>query len=65
MSWTGFITKGFIFGIIVFILFSIWGGGGGFKVAWDIGAFMKKVPIWAWVGLSVIILFKMMVGGRK
>ena len=60
-----FLTKGFIFGIIVFILFTIWGVGGGFSLTYELGKIMKGIPVWTYIVVALIVLTKLMFGGRR
>jgi len=55
-NFMSFITKGLIFAVIAFILFAIFGVGGGFKATFELGKLFAKVPAMVWLGLGVIWL---------
>jgi ABC-type Na+ efflux pump permease subunit len=72
-AFTTFFTKAFIIGIIVFIVFMIFGIGGGFSAIWKSGKIanqladiLSSIPVWFYVVIALIWLSKAMFsGGRR
>lgn len=61
-SITTYLTNALIFAIIIFIIFTIWGGSGGFGLIVDIGKAMAKIPAWVYLGLGGTWLFMKIIG---
>lgn len=59
-----FLNQALVLGIILLIIFLVFGGSGGFTAIAKAGAFAAKVPGWAWIGLAVFVLL-MAMGGKK
>lgn len=59
---TAFLTKSFIVGILIFIFVALFGLGGGFKTAFNIGQIVAKIPVWFWVCLGGVWLINQMRG---
>lgn len=57
-----FLTKAFIIGVLYFVFITVFGVGGGFKAAFDIGKFVSEIPVVVWVLLSVFWLFSQIRG---
>lgn len=58
---TAFLNAGLIFALIYFIVFVVWGTGGGFKVLANVGHAMAQIPglVWVIVGIiGVLMLLK-------
>lgn len=47
-----YLTNALIFAIIIFIIFAIWGGSGGFGLIVDIGKAMAKIPAWVYLAIG-------------
>ena len=59
-----FVTATAVLGIMYFIVFVIWGAGGGFSLIYEMGKIMKQIPVWGYLVVSLIILTKLMFGGK-
>lgn len=57
-----YITNALIFAIIIFIIFAIWGGSGGFGLIIDIGKLMAKIPAWVYLSIGGIWLLGKITG---
>lgn len=57
-----FITTGFVIAAIYFIVFFIFGLGGGFKATWNLGQLVSEIPVWFWL---VLALFWLFTAGRR
>lgn len=56
---------GFVGAIILAIVFIIFIFGGGAKTIFNISKFITSIPTLIWVIFGVIILFKLLFGGKK
>ena len=51
-----FINAPTIIAVIILIFVLMIGAGGAFEAAFDVGKFMKEIPIWFWVVLAMLWL---------
>jgi hypothetical protein len=59
-SVTTFLTKAFVVGLLIFLFVFLFGLGGGFKTAFNIGQTVAKIPVWFWVALGTLWLVNQM-----
>lgn len=57
-----FLNAGAITAIMIFILFMIFGTGGGFSVIYDLGKFASTIPVWFWGVLAGGWIFSKILG---
>ena len=56
---------GFVVAIFLAIVFVIFLTGGGVGAIWDISKFLKDIPTFVWVIFGVIVVFKILGGGKR
>lgn len=61
---TAILNAAFLIAAIYFIVFVIFGFGGGFKLTYDVGKLAAQIPTWAWLGLGLIVLISL-IRGKK
>lgn len=61
-SWSiqQFLTAGFIYALIAFIIFFIVGGGGGFEALYKFGGYLKMIPWWGYAIAAGLYLFSIL-----
>lgn len=57
-----YLTNTLIFAIMLFIVFAIWGGSGGFGLVVDLGKAMAKIPMWIYLIIGGAWLFGKIIG---
>ena len=57
-----YLTNTLIFAIMLFIVFAIWGGSGGFGLIVDLGKAMAQIPMWVYLIIGGAWLFGKIIG---
>lgn len=57
---SAFITTAFLTGFLIFVFVMIFGAGGGFKTAFNLGKLVAAVPVWVWLVIAVVYLLSQM-----
>lgn len=51
------LNSAMVIAVIYFVFFFIFGLGGGFKAAFNLGEFVATIPLWFWLVIAMFWLF--------
>jgi hypothetical protein len=60
--WHSFITGATITAVMLFIVFMLFGSGGGFVLIYTLGQYASKIPIWIWGVIAGAWILKSIMG---